>query len=386
VTVRPTPLDRRLLERARLRQPSDPVMVLVGGCGCGRTERLRRLQQELGASVCQYIDLERVSTTPERCYESIVSRSPFVPGAGGATPRPPSARAAYDALLAFFMTAHGPGGTPATFLLDEVLEIRTFESFPGLRSALAELGRALAHSTSHIVVSTRFSTRAARWTQVAPERFEIVSPGPMTVADVRDSLGPSTNTIDPEELAGSVQALTGGQPSCVRALVNQMVAMRMRGPIDPISALAASLSLDGELFMRCRFSYELRLHRARGYGALKAILDVLAEAEPLTLTEIAQRLERTPGSTKDYLSWLQDVDLVTCDRKRYRFSDPILRLWVRLYGGPVGPDDERVASEVQTYALGRLREIESIPVGAAMAERPRTTPARTAASGIIEID
>ncbi len=27
---------------------------------------------------------------------------------------------------------------------------------------------------------------------------------------------------------------------------------------------------------QCRFSYELRLHRARGYGALKAILDILA--------------------------------------------------------------------------------------------------------------
>ena len=60
----------------------------------------------------------------------------------------------------------------------------------------------------------------------------------------------------------------------------------------------------------CRFCYELRLHRARGYGALKAILEVLAEEEPLTLTEIAQRLRRTPGSTKDYLSWLEDVDLI----------------------------------------------------------------------------
>ena len=35
------------------------------------------------------------------------------------------------------------------------------------------------------------------------------------------------------------------------------------------------------------------------------------EEEPLTLTEISLRLRRTPGSTKDYLSWLEDVDLVT---------------------------------------------------------------------------
>ena len=81
----------------------------------------------------------------------------------------------------------------------------------------------------------------------------------------------------------------------------------------------------------CRFCYELRLHRARGYGALKAILDVLAEEEPLTLTEIALRLHRTPGSTKDYLSWLEDVDLIMSRQKRYSFTDPLLRLWVRLH-------------------------------------------------------
>ena len=78
----------------------------------------------------------------------------------------------------------------------------------------------------------------------------------------------------------------------------------------------------------CAFSYELRLHRARGYGALKAILEILSEEEPLTLTEIAQRLGRTPGSTKDYLSWLEDVDLVAVQQKRYRFRDPLLRVWV----------------------------------------------------------
>ena len=73
----------------------------------------------------------------------------------------------------------------------------------------------------------------------------------------------------------------------------------------------------GRLDARCRFAYEFRLHRARGYGALKAILDILADEEPLTLTEIARRLRRTPGSTKDYLAWLEDVDLLRCERKRY---------------------------------------------------------------------
>src|SRR4029450_12893178 len=114
-------------------------------------------------------------------------------------------------------------------------------------------------------------------------------------------------------------------------------SMAARGPADPISALAALLSPGGALANHCRFSYELRLHRARGYGALKAILDVLAEEEPLTLTESALRLRRTPGSTKDYLSWLEDVDLIVSHQKRYSFADPMMRLWVRLHCRPTPP-------------------------------------------------
>jgi hypothetical protein len=374
-TAPASPIDRRLLARARDRQAAHPVMVLVGGCGCGRTERLRRLQRELGDGVCQYVDLERVSTTPERCYQTVVRHSPFACEHVSGSERPASARDAYDALLHFLMSAQGPQGEPAIFLLDEVLEVRTFESFPGLRSALPELARALANSPNHFVLSTRFAARAERWVQTARDRFEVVVLDPVSVADLRDALEAS-EPGDPAEAASAVHALVGGNPGYARSLVAQMTAMRTTGAVDPISALAAALAPEGELSGRCRFSYELRLHRARGYGALKAILDVLADAEPLTLTAIAQRLERTPGSTKDYLSWLQDVDLIACTRKKYRFTDPLLRLWVRLHGGPVAPDEERVAIEVQTYAMDRLSAAELVqaPAPAAPAA-PAPAPA-----------
>ncbi len=154
---------------------------------------------------------------------------------------------------------------------------------------------------------------------------------------------------------------------------------------DPVAALAAAIAPDGPLTAHCRHCYELRLHRARGYGALKAILGVLADAEPLNLTEIAQRLQRTPGSTKDYLSWLEDVDLITMRGKRYAFTDPLLRLYVRLYGRPVPPGDGDIVREVGAYARTRL-------LPAAPADRPVTTsatrpePESSSRSGIIEID
>ena len=198
---------------------------------------------------------------------------------------------------------------------------------------------------------------------------------PVSVADLRDALEAS-EPGDPAEAASAVHALVGGNPGYARSLVAQMTAMRTTGAVDPISALAAALAPEGELSGRCRFSYELRLHRARGYGALKAILDVLADAEPLTLTAIAQRLERTPGSTKDYLSWLQDVDLIACTRKKYRFADPAAPpLGAACTAGPCA-DEERVRSR-STYAR-RSATPRARACARAAADR-RTARARRAA-------
>jgi hypothetical protein len=156
---------------------------------------------------------------------------------------------------------------------------------------------------------------------------------------------------------------------------------------DAISALAALLAPEGRLAKQCAFSYELRLHRARGYGALKAILEILAEDEGLTLTEISHRLQRTPGSTKDYLSWLEDVDLVTSRQKRYSFSDPLLRVWVRLHCRPSAPTEDDLAREVHRYALPRLPQTsEPPPAAPAPQSEPAFAMAGGPSSGIIEID
>jgi hypothetical protein len=101
----------------------------------------------------------------------------------------------------------------------------------------------------------------------------------------------------------------------------------------------------------------------------------------LTLTEIALRLRRTPGSTKDYLSWLEDVDLITSRQKRYSFSDPLLRVWVRLHCRATPPSDEDIAREVHTYVLGRLPQTEP---ALALAGARRTGAEKS--WGIIEID
>jgi hypothetical protein len=347
---------------------------------------LHRLRERLGRGAAQYVAIERCATTPERFLQAVTAASPFPWHA--ADRQPATAREAFDMLLAFFDSARAPGGESCTFLLDEVLELRTFESFPGLRHVLRDLLEALAGSPNRFVLTTRYVARAHRLLRDATSRFEVMHMPQLAPADVTEMLAPAFNgyeqmpTDDRDYLGRAVQALTDGRATYVRAIGGALSQMGRSG--DPVSALTALMSSDGELNHWCRFCYELRLHRARGYGALKAILDVLAEEEPLTLTEISHRLRRTPGSTKDYLSWLEDVDLVTSRQKRYSFTDPLLRLWVRLHCRPVPPSDEDVAREVQQYAVARLPSPDSAPVLAYAGGD--ATPEERKSWGIIEID
>ncbi len=262
-----------------------------------------------------------------------------------------------------------------TFLLDEFLELRTFESFPGLRRVLHDLVDGLSASGNRFVLTSRYVARSLRLLRDRSPRFELIHMPPLTAEDTMDIIGPSSGSHggpgkagdddahDAEYLARTVQALADGRPAYVRALADELSALRDQGisgkpgsagSDDPISALAGLLAPDGRLARQCGFCYELRLHRARGYGALKAILEILGEEEGLTLTEISQRLKRTPGSTKDYLSWLEDVDLVTSRQKRYSFTDPLLRVWVRLHCRASAPTDDDLAREIHQYALPRL--------------------------------
>jgi hypothetical protein len=348
-----------------------------------------------------YLDVERSATTPERFLKAIIASSPFPVS----EPAPASARAAFDTTLGFLSRAKNGSGEPVTILLDEFLELRTFESFPGLRRVLHDLVDGLAASGNRFVLTSRYVARTLRLLRDRSARFEVIHMPAMTTEDTLDVIAqvaaqaagrPATDvaslgaTQDADYLARTVQSLADGRPAYVRALAEELTRMRAQGrggpsAGDPISALAALMDADGRLAKICHFTYELRLHRARGYGALKAILEILGEDEGLTLTEISQRLQRTPGSTKDYLSWLEDVDLVTARQKRYSYTDPLLRVWVRLHCRATAPTEDDLAREVHRYALPRLpqqQDPQSAPAEAtyALAASPGTT------SGIIEID
>ena len=387
-------LTRRLV--AALEATPSRIPVLLGGCGTGRTTALRQIHDRIGRTASQFIDVERTATTPERFLRAVTAASPFPGAAGAGEHAAAGARGAFDAALALFGRPRAGTSEPATFLLDEFLELRTFESFHGLRRVLRELIDTLTSSPNRFVLTSRYTARALRLLRDQSARFELIHIPALTTEDVLDVLRSSASAPpggggphgggpagfeDAAFTARTLQALAEGRPAYVSAIVDELAAMREHGgpgTSDAISALAALMAADGRISGLCKFSYELRLHRARGYGALKAILEILAEQEGLTLTEISQRLHRTPGSTKDYLSWLEDVDLVMSRQKRYSFTDALLRLWVRLHCRPMAPIEDEIAREIHRYALPRLPQVSEPAYVMAAGGGGR--------SGIIEID
>lgn len=370
------PLIDRVL--SVLASPTPGIPLLIGGCSAGRTHVLQAVVSRLGSDTTPvYLDVERLATTPEQCYRALL-RHVRVAEDAPVLPAPPSLsspREAFGAVLTVLTQARAASGRRFTFLLDEVLDLRTFESFPGLKSLMAETGQAIATSENRFVLATRFRQRGTRLASSWPRVSSVMLDD--AAADDDGRVAEALAGLDPLEQQ-QVLALTGGRLGYAVLVSEALRQARRHGIADPVGALTEQMLGGSALERRLRLSYEVRLQRARGYGALRAILDVLAEQQPLTLTQIAQRLHRTPGSTKDYLSWMLDVDLLTVDRKRYTVTDPLLRLWVRLNNGPQAPGDAQVARETQRYALERLSALPQAPVAAA---RPASSP-----GSIIEID
>src|SRR5712691_8742532 len=241
-----TSLSRRV--GAALDASPSRIPVLLGGCGSGRTTLLQQMRERLGRTSVQYIDVERTATTPERFLRAIVAASPFPVNDSAAT----SARAAFDATLGFLGKARTPASESSTFLIDEFLELRTFESFPGLRRVLHEFIDGLAASGNKFVLTSRYTARALRLLRDRSSRFEVIHMPALTTEDTLDMLGPaaSGDRGESDALARTVLALGDGRPAYVRALTDELAMMREHGGPgsgDAISALAALMGVGGSL-------------------------------------------------------------------------------------------------------------------------------------------
>ena len=148
-------LTRRVV--AALDATPSRIPVLLGGCGTGKTTAAPSAARPSARAARRSTSTSSArATTPERFFRAVAASSPFPVSDQTAA----GARAAFDSTLAFLSRAKTGGGEPATFLLDEFLELRTFESFPGLRRVLHDCLDGLAASGNRFVLTSRYVARA----------------------------------------------------------------------------------------------------------------------------------------------------------------------------------------------------------------------------------
>ena len=225
-------------------------------------------------------------------------------------------------------------------LLDEFTELAVLSNYPSVRRPL-QLFRAAMQRHSRLGYVIAASAISAMEKMVQDGRsplflqFEQVEvshfPPDATLALVERILG-----YTPSPGVGRrLHQLTGGHPFYIHAVTTRLVqrqtftrASSEIGPDDVSRAfILETLSRTGQIYNYCRYLYDISLQRARGYGILKAILQVLAEEEKLTLSELARRIHKTAPTTRGYLRALQEVDMVVENEGVYFYRDPVLRYW-----------------------------------------------------------
>lgn len=402
------------LERGRPRH-----IALFGLRRIGKTllcqEQMRHLAAQ-GRVIPVYMNLEGICTSPELFVQRYIGLACFWAVAGGQGSVEPYLRvvdllqtpaAAVPVVLEairFLITALGrevtdPGvllhlafdfpdrlaialKRPIMCFLDEFTELSALAKFPQVGNPY-KLFRSAMQQHAHVSYVVTGSAITAMEQMVRDHKSPLflqlraIELPPLTAEDTQAL----TTKISGRPLNSAAQAEvyvhTAGHPFYVTAIAERLRELAPDEPeaISPEQVAQAfvleTLDARGQIYNYCRYLYDISLQKARGYAALKALLQILAEEDGLTLTQAASRLHRKPSSVQDYLRWLIDVDLLVIREQRYFYRDAVLRYWVaytsrgiETAGFPNTDDLKRLVTDLSerfaraSTQLGRAKESE----------------------------
>ncbi len=280
--------------------------------------------------------------TADRLLETEAAETPLVARTSGALIRELGRRRPdYSLLLklAFdFPDQLGQAlGQPLMCFLDEFPELINLGNFPGIGDPLKHFRASLQQQSlvSYVITGSAITAmeqlvrdhRSPLFLQFRPLELQ-----PFTQEDTKQLTERLFGPLSPSAQS-AVYTYTFGHPFYVTALVERLRDLTPAADTVDIEQverafLLETLSRQGQIYGYCRYLYDISLQKARGYGVLKALLQILSEEEGLTLSELARRLRRQASATREYLRWLMEVDLVIEEEKRYYYHDPVLRFWV----------------------------------------------------------
>jgi AAA+ ATPase superfamily predicted ATPase len=226
---------------------------------------------------------------------------------------------------------------PIMCFLDEFPELASLGNFPGVGDPLKRFRASLQQQAQVAYVITGSAVTAMERLVRDHEsplflQFRALELQPFTQEDTKRLVERMFGPLAPRAQS-AVYTYTFGHPFYVTALTDRLRDLAPTPEVVDIEQveqafLLETLSRQGQIYSYCRYLYDISLQKARGYGLLKALLQILAEEEGLSLSELAGRLRRQASATREYLRWLMEVDLVIEEEKRYYYRDPVLRFWV----------------------------------------------------------
>ncbi len=226
---------------------------------------------------------------------------------------------------------------PLMCFLDEFPELINLGNFPGIGDPLKHFRASLQQQSRVAYVITGSAVTAMEHLVRDHEsplflQFRALELQPFTQEDTK-RLTERMFAPLPPPAQSAIYTYTFGHPFYVTALIERLrdlVPTPDAVTVEQVehAFLLETLSRQGQIYGYCRYLYDISLQKARGYGVLKALLQILAEEEGLVLSELAHRLRRQASATRGYLRWLMEVDLIIEEEKRYYYRDPVLRFWV----------------------------------------------------------
>ena len=277
-------------------------------------------------------------------------------------------------------------------MLDEFQTIHALANFPAVKDVVAVFRAHLERHSAcgYIVAGSAISVMERMLSHTSPlfAQFERLTLAPLDRRDTRELMLRLLSDMDIEDIpavSAEIYRLAGGHPFYIEALCDRLRRWRFLQDLSLTPAAVKEafvwevLSPEGRIYDFCRYIYDVSIQRARGYGALVAILQLLAEEEGLTIAEVARRQKVTAATARDYLRWLKEVDLINEREGGHYYCDPVLRFWVGNVAAGIeiaGPPRREVLEEMVKHLDERyqLRPGPGSSRGRASRPRPRPSP------------